>query len=106
MMRRPCVVIEMLQQDPQYVYGKREIWFDKETYMILQILNYNQRGELYRPTWASWSYDPKDAQTGRNLMYISMDVIDTHTTTGNMVSWPEVNNRRDLSLMTFARRGK
>lgn len=106
MMRRPCVVVEMIQQDPNYVYGKREIWFDKETYFILQILNYNQQGELYRPTWASWSYDPKDATPGRNLVYSAMDMIDVHTTIGQMLTWPAVYDRKDLSLFQVARKGK
>ncbi|MBT8340824.1 MAG: DUF1329 domain-containing protein [Desulfatitalea sp.] len=48
MERRPMYVIELIQQDPSYVYGKTVMYMDKETFQLMWIENYDQKGRLFR----------------------------------------------------------
>ncbi|MBT8342730.1 MAG: DUF1329 domain-containing protein [Desulfatitalea sp.] len=104
--RRPVVVIEMVQQDPNYVYGKRVLYFDKETFFLLMIDCYNQKGELYRSSWGSWGWDPKTASTGSTTLYTQNDEIDKHVTVGFMSTFPAYYDRKDVGLARMVRFGK
>ena len=107
MMRRPIVVIEMIQQDPSYVYGKRILYMDKETFMIHLIENYNQKGKLYRTQLANWYFDRETGVHGAPInMPLLRDHIDLHTTLGPLITWPASWERRDLSLQELVRKGK
>ncbi len=58
MERRPVYVIKMTQKDPNYVYGQRIFYVDKETFNYLYIENYNQKGRLYRTYNNSYAWHP------------------------------------------------
>jgi hypothetical protein len=57
--RRPCYVIQMTQLDKNYIYGRRIIVMDAETFIYHLILNYDQKGRLYRTTWPHWGFYPE-----------------------------------------------
>jgi len=46
--RRPCYVIEVKQLDSSFVYGKRLIYIDQETFQCAAIFNFDQKGRLWR----------------------------------------------------------
>ncbi len=46
--RRPCYVIEAKQLDSSFVYGKRLIYVDQETFQCVAIFNFDQKGRLWR----------------------------------------------------------
>ncbi len=46
--RRPCYVIELTQLDSSFVYGKRLIYIDQETFQCAAIYNFDQKGRLWR----------------------------------------------------------
>jgi len=46
--RRPLYVIEAKQLDSSFVYGKRLIYIDQETFQCTAIFNFDQKGRLWR----------------------------------------------------------
>jgi len=52
---RPTYKITIMIKDPNYMYGKRIVWVDKETCMSDYGEYYDQKGNLYR-TWAVAGY--------------------------------------------------
>ena len=46
--RRPVYVVQLTQQDPNYVYSKRIMYIDKETFYLFYVENYDQKKRLYR----------------------------------------------------------
>jgi len=77
--RRPVVVLQLTQSDPNYVYSKRIIYIDKETFNIIAAENFDRKGRLYR-TFTSWYYlEPK---CGVYLIIVALehDYIDSHST--------------------------
>ncbi|MBT8340779.1 MAG: DUF1329 domain-containing protein [Desulfatitalea sp.] len=46
--RRPHYVLELIQKDATYIYGKRILYVDKETFTITWFENYDQKGRLFR----------------------------------------------------------
>jgi hypothetical protein len=76
--RRPCYVIQMTQLDKNYVYGRRVIFLDAETFLYHLILNYDQKGRLYRVMWTHYSFYPDMGNF--TLMYFNgADFIDLHS---------------------------
>ncbi|MGA2517384.1 MAG: DUF1329 domain-containing protein [Thermodesulfobacteriota bacterium] len=77
--RRPVYVLQLTQQDPNYVYSKRIMYMDKETFNIFYVENFDKKGRLYRTGenifgfypeqgWFTWLYD------------VMADHVDTHST--------------------------
>ena len=75
--RRPMWVVQMIQLDKNYVYGKRIWYVDKETFLIWDIENYDQKGRLYRVSSQLWGFIP---EMGMFNMFnaLAADHIDTH----------------------------
>jgi hypothetical protein len=59
MERRPVYVVEMIQQDPSYVYAKLHLYIDKETYMLLGIDDFDHKGRKWRGIWSVFIHRPK-----------------------------------------------
>ena len=47
-MRRPCYVLQMTQLDTNYIYSKRVIYIDRESFRCSFSASYDQEGRLYR----------------------------------------------------------
>lgn len=77
--RRPVAVIKLTQLDPNYVYGKRLMYFDRETLNLLYIENYDQKGRLYRSLTSIYNFDA-DTGTLNYSTTIMKDHIDLHNT--------------------------
>jgi hypothetical protein len=76
--RRPVVVVELDQTDPNYVYSKRILYFDKETLLPIDIQNYDQKGRLYR-TWDNlWAFLPPLGQYNQFNVVLG-DHVDIHS---------------------------
>ncbi|NNK01539.1 MAG: DUF1329 domain-containing protein [Desulfatitalea sp.] len=69
MVRRPMIVVELIQKDPAYVYGRTVLYFDKETFDLFLNESYDQKGRLFRVAFNfAWSFNPA---TGiRNPAYL------------------------------------
>ena len=70
--RRPVTILEVKSKDPSYLYSKRHIVFDNETWLCLQTDLYDQSGRL----WRSWIRDYNLAQDGFGLMEDLIDCVD------------------------------
>ena len=104
--RRPVYVIELTQLDKTYVYGKRIMYFDKETFLLFYAENYNQKGVLYRSCFNIFYHDPA---TGYNSMRYSLqrDHIDQHSSISTMYHFPLPRmGRDDTNLQSIVSRGK
>jgi hypothetical protein len=77
--RRPVYVIQMIQQDPNYVYSKRLIYVDKETFHIIYIENYDRKGRLYRNCENMYVFYP-DQGMFNWFKNIAQDHLDMHST--------------------------
>jgi len=77
--RRPVWVIEMKQKDPNYIYSKRIWYVDRETLLPMAIMNYDQKGRLYRTYAAIRGFiPPMGSFAFFNAVY--SDHIDVHST--------------------------
>lgn len=105
--RRPLYVIQMIQKDPNYVYSKRILYIDKETFNYYHVDNFDQKGRLYRSFDMNYSFFPDMGQStwsaGMNLF---RDYVDIHSTFTRCYQLPAFFSRKDLSLKGLMKRGK
>jgi hypothetical protein len=78
MERRPCYVIQMTQLDKNYIYGRRLIYLDKETFIFHCIINYDQKDRLYRVNWSHWGFYPEMGSFWAQY-FNGADFIDQHS---------------------------
>ncbi len=101
--RRPVTVVELDQQDPNYIYSKRVIYFDRELLSLLLSVNYDQKGRLYRTLIIHNYFQP---ESGISYMQDTcyLDHIDSHSTLqrGHLFVDPSVN-RENFSLKALIR---
>ena len=57
--RRPLYVLKLIQMDENFVYSKRIMYFDKETFLLLYVENYDQKGQLYRDNCIRYYFCPE-----------------------------------------------
>jgi len=104
--RRPVYVLELIQQDPSYIYSKRTLCFDKETFYFLNADNYDYKGRLYRRgITAPHSELEMGLETvGDGVLW---DKIDLHSTYNRMylVPWPYLE-RNDINILGMVKSGK
>jgi hypothetical protein len=76
--RRPLYVVKLTQLDKNYVYSSRTIYIDKETFMLVQAENYDQKGRLYRTAEVTFAFVP---EMGMTVMFggLLADHIDKHS---------------------------
>jgi len=85
--RRPIIVLELTSLDKNYVYGKRRIYLDRETFFIHYVENYDQKGRLYRTLDQIMGWWPESGNVTQGLMHMR-DHVDLHSTYNNAVLNP------------------
>lgn len=106
MERRPCYVVQMNQMDPHYIYSKRILYIDKETFIPFGYMNYDQKDRLYRSWWSARGWIPEMALFGGVGCYgMYTDHIDNHCTAMIMATFPVFYNRKDVSIFSAVKKG-
>jgi hypothetical protein len=104
--RRPLYVVRLTQLDPNYVYSKRILYIDKETFILLYIENYDRKGRLYRSAYSFPLFRP---EMGLFLEYdvVFRDLVDLHTTLGRALMLPVTwLGRQHVDLGGMVTKGK
>lgn len=96
--RRPVYVVQLTQLDPNYIYGKRIFYVDKETFAHFHMLNYDQKGRLYRTGLICYGWHPDMGMLAWNGIYILRDHIDLHSGVQHNYQLPAFWGREDISL--------
>jgi hypothetical protein len=78
--RRPVYVVEIKSKDPAYVYGRRVLYLDAETFTLLHIQNYDQEGRLWRTWMKNMICEPETGVLHEDVTNI-IDHISQHATT-------------------------
>jgi hypothetical protein len=78
--RRPMYVVKMTQLDKSFVYSYRILYIDKESFLITTILNYDQKGRLYRSGTTTITFFPEMGMLSYGGEIIYHDHLDMHTT--------------------------
>jgi len=96
--RRPVYVIQLTQLDRNYVYSKRILYIDKETFSHYDLVNYDQSGRLYRTNFLIYGWHPEMGMHSWNGFDIMRDHIDTHSGVQHNYQLPCQWGREDISL--------
>ena len=106
--RRPIYVLKMTQLDPNYVYSYRIVFIDQETFLQYHIINYDQKGRLYRTSDTAFGWFPEMGMYafGPGGLELYRDFVDLHSTTGFSITYPAYWSREDVSIKGLLRRGK
>jgi len=105
--RRPCYVLQMTQTDPFYVYSKRILYVDKETFGVQISANYDQKGQLYRSQFMNYVFFPEYGMIGAYATFaLQFDHIDNHATVQAICPLPGIFFRRDFTIQGVIKRGK
>ena len=101
--RRPCYVVKLTQLDNHYVYSYRLLWFDKETFLLLRVQNYDQKQRLYRDMFFRHYFDP-DMGMPMIADVVARDHLDYHSMMQQFYIVPAPNITRDnLSMRAMIR---
>jgi len=105
--RRPTYVLQMTQLDPNYIYSKRVIYIDKETFMCVLSANYEKKQRLYRSQIRLRTFIPEVAQhTLYGTQALQFDHIDLHSAFQTQVNFPAPFERKDFAIENIIKRGK
>ena len=105
MERRPIYVVQMTQKDPNYVYSKRILYVDQESFLLYFAKNYDQKGRLYRTACITFKFYPEmGVETYRTSIY--KDHIELHSTVGHHYNVPAFYARKDVSLRNIMKKAK
>ena len=105
--RRPMYVVKLTQMDPNYVYGYRIFYIDKETFMYHYVENYDQKGRLYRTIDGVYGFFPEmGAYSWAGALLLMKDHIDLHSGVQQPYQLPAFWTRRDVSLRGLVKKGK
>jgi len=106
-MRRPCYVLQMTQLDKNYVYSKRILYIDKETFRSCFTANYDQNGRLYRTQIHASVFTSDTAQiTTYGTHSFQFDHIGLHSSFQMPITFPASFERRDFTIEYLINRGK
>lgn len=101
--RRPVYVVELAQQDKNFIYSKRIIYFDKETFLMYMVENYDQKGRLYRTTENIPVFKAEMGISGVELQN-QRDYVDLHSFISRLFIYPAMwVGRNDISLRGLAK---
>jgi hypothetical protein len=104
--RRPCYVIQMIQLDKGFVYGKRIFYIDAETFIWHNIQNFDQKGRLYRSANLCAAFVPEMGTFWMQYLYC-LDHLDYHSTFLQPYALPaEWITRDHVSMQGLTKRGK
>lgn len=96
--RRPVYVLELKELDSNYIYSKRILYIDQETFQLLFTMNYDQKGRLYRTYSIFMAFLPQMGVLNY-FQECQLDHIDVHSTLGDAISYPApFLSRRDVSI--------
>ena len=105
--RRPCYVLQMTQQDANYVYSKRIYYVDMETFQPYWGEFYDQKGRLYREYNVSQNFFPECGMLAPYGDYAwQVDHIDTHSSFQLMTYIPARFTRDHFELKEMIKYGK
>lgn len=96
--RRPVYVVQLTQLDPNYVYSRRVFYIDQETFAHLMVVNYDQKGRLYRTNYVIYSWHPEMGMLAWCGFDILRDHIDTHSGLQHNYQLPAFWGREDVSM--------
>ena len=104
--RRPTYVVELTQMDKNYIYSKRILYIDKETFMIYHGEYYDQKGRLYRSLDPIQYFNPSMG-IFTECFWFCWDHLDLHSTIGINYNFhaPWVG-RKQTSLRSLIRTAK
>ena len=105
--RRPCFTLQMTQLDKNYIYSKRILYIDKETFRSVFSANYDQEGRLYRTqiyVTAFMSDIGQIASYGSHIF--QFDHRDLHSSFQMPIPFPASFSRRDFTIEYLINRGK
>lgn len=104
--RRPLYVVELTQLDKHHVYSKRILYFDKETFNLYHIDNFDQKGRLYRTTDMPTIFV---SEMGNFFVtyFFTRDHIDLHSFLGLIYETPIWKlTREDIGMQSMLNRVK
>jgi hypothetical protein len=105
MERRPCYIVQLTQQDSNYVYGRRVFYIDKELLTVAFAENYNQKQTLYRTScFVNHFYEDMGALV-QGWLFLR-DHIDLHSTISDYFVVPAFFERKEVSMRSMSRFGK
>jgi hypothetical protein len=104
--RRPMYVIKLTELDKNFVYSKRILYIDKETFWLYHIENYDQKGRLYRSVIAWPGFTPEMGVI-HSSGYVAKNHIDWHSALVRHFVVPDPNlGRDDIDLQALIKKGK
>lgn len=104
--RRPVYVVKLTQLDNNYVYGKRILYFDKETLLIVFAEFYDQKGRLYR-SFLPWYYHNPEMGMFVYTWVTMRDHLDLHSTIAKNYILPVTwISREHVGLSALTKMGK
>jgi len=107
LMRRPCYVLQMTQQDPNYIYSKRIYYIDKETFIPGWGEFYDQKGRLYRTYNIARTFMPEVGQiVSHGTQAWQVDYVDSHSSFQVLTCIPANWGRGDFNMKNLVREGK
>jgi hypothetical protein len=105
--RRPVYVLQLTQLDPNYIYSKRILYIDKESFTLLFTENYDQKGRLYRTHENFHAFHPEQGMFHWWAM-LGMDHVDLHSHIMNIFgnSWADWVTRDHTGVGVMMKKGK
>jgi hypothetical protein len=95
--KRPCYLLEVVTKTTDYLYSKRRIWIDKETYRILHQEMYDARGGLWKDATIIMSIQPDIGY----INWLSADFTDHSNRHRTFMRMTEIKNDPNVSLDFF-----
>jgi len=80
--RRPVWIVEIANKEPTYIYGKRVMYIDKETFAMQQENFYDQKGRLWKVWDWCWRWNPENGELDYWNPFL-VDLINRHATIAN-----------------------
>lgn len=103
--RRPVIVVELKQTDPNYIYSKTILYFDKETLLPIYLANWDQKDRFYRSWDNLYGFLPEMGQYNQ-FQVLTLDHLDVHSTWYYGYAYPALWLDRSTMSMASISRGK
>lgn len=103
--RRPVIVVQLTQTDPNYIYSKTVMYFDKETLLFIYKADWDQKGRFYRSWDNLFGFLPEMGQLNQ-FQVLTLDHLDVHSTWYSGYAYPALWLNRGTTSMAAISRGK
>jgi hypothetical protein len=87
--RRPMYVLELTELDKNYVYSKRMLYLDKETFLLQLSEQYDRKGRLYRTFEGGNAFVPDAGFLTQGSIQFMIDYIDQHSFINQSFTYPD-----------------